>query len=59
MGVGGFGVVCCACVDLWLTMCGVPSSAVRVVTGYQSDAMLATYTRPRSLFESLAGAFFD
>jgi len=38
---------------------GITSSAVRVVTGHQSDAMLNVYTRPRSLFESSAGAFFD
>jgi len=38
---------------------GIGSSAVRVVTGHQSDAMLATYTRPRSLFESSAGAMFE
>jgi len=38
---------------------GITSSAVRVVTGHQSDVMLNVYTRPRSLFESSAGAFFD
>jgi integrase len=38
---------------------GISSSAVRIVTGHQSDAMLSVYTRPRSLFESSAGAFFD
>jgi len=38
---------------------GITSSAVRIVTGHQSDAMLNVYTRPRSLFESSAGAFFD
>ncbi len=37
---------------------GIPSSAVRLVTGHKSEAMLATYTRPRNLFESSAGAFF-
>ena len=37
---------------------GITSSAVRLVTGHQSDAMLSVYTRPRSLFESSAGAFF-
>ena len=38
---------------------GIGTSAVRLVTGHQSDAMLSVYTRPRSLFESSAGAFFD
>ncbi len=38
---------------------GITSSAVRLVTGHQSDAMLNVYTRPRSLFEFSAGAFFD
>jgi hypothetical protein len=38
---------------------GIASSAVRVVTGHTSEAMLSVYTRPRSLFESSAGAFFD
>jgi integrase len=38
---------------------GVPTSAVRLVTGHQSDQMLNSYQRPRSLFESSAGAFFD
>jgi len=38
---------------------GIVTSAVRLVTGHQSDAMLSVYTRPRSLFESSAGAFFD
>lgn len=37
----------------------IASSAVRLTTGHQSDAMLATYTRPRTLFESAAGAYFD
>ena len=37
---------------------GIPSSAVRLVTGHKSEAMLATYTRPRNLFESSAGAYF-
>ena len=35
------------------------TAAVRLVTGHQSDAMLSVYTRPRSLFESSAGAFFE
>jgi site-specific recombinase XerD len=38
---------------------GISSSAVRLVTGHQSDAMLSVYTRPRSLFESSAGAYFE
>jgi integrase len=38
---------------------GILSSAVRLVTGHATDAMLSTYTRPRSLFKSSAGAFFD
>lgn len=38
---------------------GIGSSAVRIVTGHQSDAMLGVYQRPRSLFESSAGAFFE
>jgi hypothetical protein len=38
---------------------GIASTAVRVVTGHQTEAMLSVYTRPRSLFESSAGAFFD
>lgn len=38
---------------------GTASAAVRVATGHQPDAMLGVYTRPRSLFESSAGAFFD
>ena len=38
---------------------GIGSSAVRVVTGHQSDAMLAVYTRPGDLFASSAGAHFD
>jgi hypothetical protein len=37
---------------------GIASVAVRVMTGRQSDAMLGVYTRPRSLFESSAGAYF-
>jgi len=37
---------------------GIGSTAVRLVTGHASDAMLNTYQRPRSLFESSAGAFF-
>ena len=37
---------------------GINSSAVRLVTGHKSDAMLAVYTRPRNLFESSAGAYF-
>lgn len=38
---------------------GIGTSAVRLVTGHTSDAMLNTYQRPRNLFESSAGAFFD
>lgn len=38
---------------------GIGTSAVRLVTGHQSDVMLSVYTRPRSLFESSAGAFFE
>jgi hypothetical protein len=38
---------------------GIASSAVRVVTGHQTESMLSVYSRPRSLFESSAGAFFD
>ncbi len=38
---------------------GIPSSAVRVVTGHASDVMLAVYQRPRALFESSAGAYFE
>jgi hypothetical protein len=38
---------------------GIASVAVRVVTGRQSDAMLGVYRRPRSLFESSAGAYFN
>jgi hypothetical protein len=37
----------------------INTSAVRLVTGHASDVMLATCTRPRFLFESSAGAFFD
>jgi len=38
---------------------GIATSAIRLVTGHASDAMLSVYTRPRSLFESSAGAHFD
>ena len=38
---------------------GITTAAVRLVTGHQSDVMLSVYTRPRSLFDSSAGAFFD
>ena len=38
---------------------GISTSAVRIVTGHQSDAMLSVYTRPRALFESSAGAYFN
>jgi site-specific recombinase XerD len=38
---------------------GITTSAVRLVTGHQSDAMLSVYTRPTSLFDSSAGAYFD
>jgi integrase len=37
---------------------GIATSAVRLVTGHASDVMLATYTRPRSLFDASAGAMF-
>ncbi len=37
---------------------GIPSSAVRLTTHHQSDAMLSTYTRPRSLFEASSGRWF-
>ena len=37
----------------------ISSSAVRLVTGHQSDAMLGVYQRPRSLFEDSAGAYFE
>jgi hypothetical protein len=38
---------------------GIGSSAVRLVTCHDSDAMLSVYTRPRSLFDQSAGAYFD
>jgi len=38
---------------------GISTTAVRLVTGHQSDQMLSVYTRPRSLFDQSAGAFFD
>ncbi len=38
---------------------GITTAAVRLVTGHQSDVMLSVYTRPRSLFDSSAGAFFN
>lgn len=37
---------------------GIPSMAVRMITGHKSDAMLSVYNRPRDLFESSAGAYF-
>lgn len=37
----------------------INSSAVRLVTGHQSDAMLGVYQRPRSLFADSAGAYFS
>jgi integrase len=38
---------------------GIATTAIRLVTGHATDAMLSVYTRPRSLFESSAGAFFN
>jgi hypothetical protein len=35
------------------------SSAVRLVTGHTTDAMLNSYQRPGELFDSSTGAFFD
>lgn len=38
---------------------GIHTTAIRSVTGHKTEAMLAVYTRPRALFESSAGAFFN
>lgn len=43
----------------WCDREGVPSAAIRAVTGHQSEAMMDSYSRPADLFAHSAGAFVD
>lgn len=38
---------------------GIPTGAVRAVTGHKSEAMLSVYSRPAKTFADSAGAYFD
>ena len=41
----------------WCDREGVPSAAIRAVTGHQSEAMMDSYSRPADLFAHSAGAY--
>ena len=43
----------------WCDREGVPSAAIRAVTGHQSEAMMDSYSRPADLFAHSAGAYVD
>ena len=43
----------------WCDREGVPSAAIRAVTGHQSEAMMDSYSRPSDLFAHSAGAYVD
>jgi len=38
---------------------GIPTGAVRAVTGHKSEAMLSAYSRPAKTFADSAGAYFE